>query len=97
MTEPGSLARRVMVAGLDIAPMCSEASVILNAKYGGTLMWDRFVQLHAWQKVEILLGAYECLHWSVEMPEADPVERALWCVAREMGMFHMNVLCQNNS
>ena len=95
MDGPGNLARRVIAAGADLNAMCREAAGALRPMYEGTMAWERLTRMPQWERVEVLLRVYECLHWSVEIPSGlSDVDRALWAIAHEMGNFHKNVLSQ---
>lgn len=89
---PGDRAERMLAYGLELGPPCKEAVERYGKLIKGRGLWNRLTRMPQWERVELLLGLYECAHWKVELPEGDEVERALWYVAREMNCFHKNVL-----
>lgn len=89
---PGDRAQRVIAYGLDLNALCKEALERYEKAIKANGFWNKFVRMPQWEKVELLLGLYECAHWKVEVPEGTRSERALWYVAREMNCFHENVL-----
>ena len=93
---PGDRAERMLAYGLELGPPCKEAVERYGKLIKGMGLWNRLTRMPQWERVELLLGLYECAHWKVEMPEEDEVERAVWYVAREMNCFHKNVLEEMN-
>ena len=95
---PGDRATRVLAYGLDLAELCKWSVEHYGWLIEGNPAYQRrLATMPKWELVEILLGLYECGHWWVDLPdETDPVDRAVWYVAREMNCFHKNVLEEMN-
>lgn len=91
------LTRRVMAYGLDVGELCRVAVRTYEPVYRDTDMWWRLLTLPKWERVEVLISLYGCLHFTAKVPDGKPLDRALWTVAHETSLFHQNVLYYNDS
>ena len=97
MSGPMDYTRRVMAYGLDVGELCREAVRAYEPYYRDTDMWGRLLTLPKWERVEVLISLYGCLHFTAKVPDGEPLDRALWVVAHETSLFHKNVLYYNDS
>lgn len=92
MDGPGDRAQRVLAYGLNLNAMVRESVEHFKPWLIERGYYHRICKRPRWEQVEIFLGLYECLHWSTEMPDASREDRAIWCVEREMALFHKHVI-----